>query len=350
MAEAADVLVNNDWDFIDEADMEAARSFVEISKSLSIIVIGKPGIGKSSLVRSLLDHDLPAEKKPIVKSGMLPVTTKTEVYTIPLGDVSVMVYDTKGMFDVDDETIRKVEEVCNNDCTGNGVLLICFEMHTRIDMPAVQRMLALLHQKYGRKIWEVTVIALTKADQYPKREWLQKWYQKLSPEKYLKAKFGEALECDRQVIQSLFTSAKVGMSREEFDKLKIPILPTSHLTTEAMVKMEKVGYESWFDTLLETCCTRERGAAFVKINSKRLSTKCTKAACVAVGTVSGAGIGATVGVPLLLIPFVGEVVGVTSGTLAGGTIAAIVTHKMYCYLRRRQRKKDPRFESGMTVK
>ena len=285
MAEAADALVIHDCDFIDEADLiEASKSLAEISKSLSIFVIGSTGVGKSSLVALLLDpeRELPAVEKLVVKPGMLPVTTKTEAYRALVDDVSIVIYDTKGMFDVsggdyENETIERVEEVCNNDCTtSNGVLLICIEMYQRIDVSTMERMLTLLHRKCGRKIWEVTVIALTKADQYPESEWLwsKKWYQ--SSQKILREKFEEAL-CDaRQYLRSLFTSATVGLSEEEFDKLEIPILPTSQLTIDAMSRMEKVGYVSWFDMLQTQCRTRVHGAAPVKIHLKRLSIKHTK--------------------------------------------------------------------------
>ena len=335
-----------DWHYIDEAEQREAES---AEKSLGIIMFGKPGAGKSTLVVSLLGSG--AAKMPLIGSGMQPVTTATESYIVAVSDVrGVKIYDTRGIFDVsgghhENETIRKVGEVCNNDCTG-GVLLICIEMHERIDRSTMERILALLHRTYLKRIWKVTVIALTKADRYPESEWLRskKWYQ--SKQKVLKEKFEGALREARQYLRSLFTSDTVGMSEEEFDELAIPILPTSQLTTDAMSKMEKVGYESWFDTLLETCCTRKQGAAFVKIHSKRLSTKRTKAASVAVGTVCGVVSGVTVAVPTSLIPILGKVVGGPLGGIVGGTVFTVVSNELYCYLRRRQRKEDPRFGPG----
>ena len=68
------------------------------SKSLTIVVVGKPGCGKSTLIRDLLDSDQ-AASRPRVGEGTHPVTMETETYKIQVGDIVVNVCDTRGLFD-----------------------------------------------------------------------------------------------------------------------------------------------------------------------------------------------------------------------------------------------------------
>ena len=80
-----------------------------------------------------------------------------------------------------------------HDATVSGVLIVCIPMHERLDEAALET-LAILHDKIGKDIWRYTVIALTKADEYPQAQWLEskKWFNKSAPiiksefEKYLK--------------------------------------------------------------------------------------------------------------------------------------------------------------------
>ena len=260
-------------------ELEATLKEMEkLGKSLAIFTVGKCGVGKSSLIRDLLGPN--AKKSPVVKGGMLPGTMTENEYVIPVGDgVSVNVYDTRGTFDGcgghhEEKTASLVGKVCQNDL--NGVLLVCIEMHSRLDEGAIKT-IALLHQQFGMEIWRFAVIVLTKADDYPKDEWLKskKFYQRKDP--ILKREFEKNLQKCKKSLQEIFTSPEtdsqcyIGISQQQYDDLNIPILPTSTLNPKAIKKMEGVGYESWFDMLLLECCKQEQGAALVKIHSQRLA-------------------------------------------------------------------------------
>ena len=250
--------------------------------SLRIFTAGKAGAGKSSLVCDLIGPG--AKEKPAIAAGWDPCTIKVREYEIPVATgVSVYVYDTRGMFDAvagdhEDKTTDSIGEVCRNDAS--GVLIVCIPMHDRLDESAVET-IASLHQKFGKEIWRYAVIALTKADQYPRDQWLsqgsKKWYKKTEP--ILKTEFENYLQKCKNSLRTIFTSSEagarrrcyIGMTKEEYDKLEIPILPTSTLTRDFVSKMRAVGHEYWFDLLLVECCKREQGMALVNIHSKRLN-------------------------------------------------------------------------------
>ena len=307
------------------------------SKSLFIFTVGKTGAGKSSLVGDILGPD--AEKKPSPKRGMQPATMGAESFEIPVGDVSVKIYDTRGMFDGcggnhESETLRQISQICRNDV--HGVLLVCIEMHQRLDKSTLET-LALIHKRFGKEIWRCAVIALTKADRYPTTEWLEskKWWQREEP--ILKKKFEEDLSAAKKYLKSLLTGSRdvasecyIGLTEEEFEQLEIPILPASQLSSDPMSRMEVVGHESWFDTLLVACCRREGGIGLVKIHSKRLShlPKETVATLDPTGYFGQS-----------LIQFVREVM-----KSAFGKTALIVAWKVYWSTYSSQLKERPRFE------
>ena len=207
---------------------------------------------------------------------------ETEPYKIKVGDVTVNVCDTRGLFDTDgggheEITIEHVKQICTND--RNGVLLVCIEMHSRSDA-TIAETLVHLHKTCGpqAQIWDFAVIVLTKANEYPEADWLQKRGKWESRGSVIRREFEKCLIGNKQHIRRLFTdtemkeSCRIGMSKEKFDKLNIPIIPVSrHLHEEDAKRMEKAGYGSWFDYLLVECTTREKGVGLLQIHKERLS-------------------------------------------------------------------------------
>ena len=68
------------------------RAIGDVNKSLTIVAVGKPGCGKSTLIGDILGPD--AKEKPKVGGGKQPVTTETTVHVskyTDVGDLSVSV-------------------------------------------------------------------------------------------------------------------------------------------------------------------------------------------------------------------------------------------------------------------
>ena len=240
-------------------------------KTANIYTYGMGCSGKSSIVRELLGPK--AKAKPKVESGAKPVTLQKETYTIPIGDVVVNVLDTPGMFalnqeEKDKETLRDTAIVWQNDRSG-GVLLVCIPMHIRMDRSTME-LIVQLNNEIGKEIWHYVIVVLTKADEYPEREWLVNSKGRKS-RLVLSEKFKETLESAKEELKAIFTSPDVGLNEREF--LDIPILPTSQYTANpgAMEKMEQVGYESWFDMLLLQCCKKDNGLGLLNIHKDRLA-------------------------------------------------------------------------------
>ena len=164
--------------------------------------------------------------------------------------------------------------------TGKGIIIICIKMYERIDESSMAT-LAMLHQKYGLRIWKHVVIVLTMADRYEEHKWLK---LKLKPPKFegsnsefLIKKFRDEVDNRKNLLKTYCTdktlqpSCCIGMTDEdEFNNLKIPVLPTSQLKKHEMDRMKQVDCGYWFDQLLIKCCQRVQGCALIQVHEKRL--------------------------------------------------------------------------------
>ena len=94
----------------------------------------------------------------------------------------------------------------------------------------------------------------------------------------LQGKFTEEVEEWRNNLRNLFTatadqvhpSCHIGMTAQEFDRIKIPVIPTSQLDRGELDKMKHVGYGHWFDRLLIKCCQKLQGSG-LRLHNERLS-------------------------------------------------------------------------------
>ena len=248
--------------------------------SASIITFGRPGSGKTSLAHSISD-----DKTFAGKSGMRPGTVQMFQTSIAVGDVELQVIDTRGMKDAtkatkqDEETFDKISRIISNDGTStNGVLIVCIEMHERVDESTIAT-LAMLHKRFEVNVWYRAVIALTKADRYEESKWPEppkRLGRRSMTKAFYKDNFTKKINECKEDLKYYFTredckpKCHIGMTSEQFDELDIPIVPTSELTGEAMKRMKKVGQEYWLDELIVSCCQREKGIVLLRLHKYRL--------------------------------------------------------------------------------
>ena len=247
-------------------------------QSATIFIFGRVGSGKSSLASCIVGQDTDAFK---IKSGLKPDETGIDKVSIQVGQVTLNVVDTHGMMDPsegshNEDTIELMSSITRNEM--KGMLIVCIEMHERIDESTLEA-LAKLHKRFKDQcIWQYVVFALTKADRYDEHEWLEAKKFGKSKKAFLREKFAEALENCKTSLKGYFTnnatikvkqSCRIGMSAEEFDK--IPIIPTSKLKMHTLDRMKQVGCQYWFDVLLIKCCQRIQGCGLIRIHEERLS-------------------------------------------------------------------------------
>ena len=139
---------------------QAAQAWLDASQSLTIVVIGKMGVGKSSLVNGILG-------KEVAPEGLGPYSYTQAVvpYTKEINNVTVTVIDTPGLQDpdIEDEVIFEQIRKVTGD-SGVDLVLFCLKMSdrfTRGDQEMIQR----TGEIFQRSIWNNTLLVLTFANE-----------------------------------------------------------------------------------------------------------------------------------------------------------------------------------------
>lgn len=128
------------------------------SKELSIIVIGKMGVGKSTLVNGLVGAEVAK-----VGAGAAAVSDAVVGYRMERNDISVSVFDTPGFDDPQREDEQTAEEI-NTAIRGKiDLVLICFDIRTRLCRSDLN-ILRQLNSFFNIKDWKSVLIILTFAN------------------------------------------------------------------------------------------------------------------------------------------------------------------------------------------
>ena len=165
---------------MDEREQKLIYSWVLGSKSLNILIFGKIGTGKSSLINTLLKEQVAEEGEGIYsKTKAVESYTRTirPIETI-INNVRVTLWDTPGLrdpFTDGKKTLNAISNVCGNV----DLFLFCTRLdQTRLcqdDVDAIRDLTAAL----GENIWKRAIFALTFANKThpssggPNAEYLQ---------------------------------------------------------------------------------------------------------------------------------------------------------------------------------
>ena len=139
---------------------------------LAILVCGKTGVGKSTLVNSILRADLVPAGGPGSRlessdstTALDPVTSRIEEVTGNVRGANIRVFDSPGLqdgTDRDDEYLDMMSKVVDR----SDLVLYCFEMTASRWLAADQIAIELITKRFGVEFWFKCVVVLTKANQF----------------------------------------------------------------------------------------------------------------------------------------------------------------------------------------
>ena len=224
---------------MEEREQKLIHAWVFGSKSLNILIFGKIGTGKSSLINTLLKEEVAEEGE-----GFYSKTKEVESYTRTIrplqtiiNDVRVTLWDTPGLrdpFTDEKKTIDAISEVCCNV----DLFLFCTRLdQTRLsqdDVDAIRDLTSAL----GENLWKRAIFVLTFANKtHPPSGGP-------SPD-YLQSRESEWQSGLRDLVR---THAHV----KNINPSTIPVIPTGY-------KEEPLpGGREWFIPFWEACLARVR--------------------------------------------------------------------------------------------
>ena len=128
-------------------------------KSLRVLILGKSGVGKSSLINALFGC------VKVAGIGTLNAeTSEVEDYDLELGGVIVKIYDTPGFLDGESKKNKKHLQKIRDVCKCVDIIFLCFRMdgHSK-DLEEPLNLLASSFDKESN-FWSKTMVVFTMAN------------------------------------------------------------------------------------------------------------------------------------------------------------------------------------------
>ncbi len=297
------------------------------SKNINILVTGKTGVGKSTLVNGIVGRE-------VAKQGdsLDPETSEVTAHTTREGDITVNVFDSPGLQDGTENEAKYLADM-KQKCADVDLVVYCMRMsETQVpeggpDMKAIK----LLNETFGHDMWKNTVFLLTFANDVVESAELEAGDDPSDQHQY----FNEQL----QILEALIRERlhiTVEVPKEIVDG--IIIIPAGHKSEPLLPDSASVAGEShwlsrvWLKALAVT--KPQAQLALIKLNLHRINTNESEyendgdivgeliSKHKLVFSEKGADIGKSLGIPA------GEIVGELAGFLTGreSFIDSLVLH------------------------
>lgn len=241
---------------------EAMNQWWKDSNSITVLITGKTGTGKSSLVNAILGKEVATVGKKLD-----PQTTEVSSFDTSVDGIKVIVWDSPGLQDGLNNEAAYLHDIETN-CKGKiDLFLCCISMENKRFLTGsrdIESMIKLT-DKLGKEIWDNAVLVLTCAN------------------KFISSKKSTMVNCDdlNEKIKKIFTEQletwktklmkclKEDLHLSIETVMKIPILPAGRRGLPVLLN----GLSPWLSDLwMESLLATKRNAqpALVKMNLHRL--------------------------------------------------------------------------------
>ena len=239
------------------------------AKSISILLTGKTGSGKSTLVNGILGVNVNAEGAAKEGNGIKePCTTEVTEYKTKKGTVDITVWDSPGLQDGTDNQesyLRQIKEKCiQRDLTMYCIKVADTRFVRGTDNPDVVAMKKLT-ESFENDFWENAIIMLTFANVL---EAFHVEWSFLQPEQKSEA-FQSVIQDWKEQVQVILMH-DVGVPKDIVDE--IPVIPAGHYLLRALPDREYWLSDLWF-VCINAIPRPEVKVALIKINQNRLKRK-----------------------------------------------------------------------------
>jgi small GTP-binding protein len=136
--------------------------YMNNKRELNLMVFGKTGVGKSTLLNSLFEKEL------FETGAMLATTKEIDKSSRIMHGVKVNFFDTPGLFD-DKEMDKKYLADINTYIPQMDIILFCFDIHDNRFRSEDFWLMKYLDKMFGNMIWDKTIIVCTFANKLTKQ-------------------------------------------------------------------------------------------------------------------------------------------------------------------------------------
>ncbi len=152
-----------DFTFSDAVN-EHNRKLLDSKTDLTIMILGKPGVGKSTLINGLLGKKL-ADVSVVGGIGVQGCTREIQSYLIEERNATVTIWDTPGLLDPTCDTDKILDTVAEK-CASINLFLFCIDMSDTRYLPdnIVQKMIKKINSILGGEVWQMTLVLLTRTN------------------------------------------------------------------------------------------------------------------------------------------------------------------------------------------
>jgi small GTP-binding protein len=142
-----------------------------LEKPITILIMGKTGVGKTSTLRKLLGKDVGKVDK------FKPATMSVETYSLEMNGIKIKLIDTPGLCDGlkeerrDEKYIKRIQKkIVKKDV---DVILYMTELKDSRVRRDEQDGIKIISESLGSNIWKNSIIVFTKADLATNHEYLE---------------------------------------------------------------------------------------------------------------------------------------------------------------------------------
>ena len=284
-------------------------------RPLVLVVLGKSGVGKSSLINNFLELEDP--NKCEANDGASTTTREVEKKAKTKQEIPIQMIDIPGLGGVDSSNTRKVlKDISKATNKQADVVLYCVSMHpaSHIDTSDV-KVIKRITSAFGTDLWSHTILCLTFANTC-----------KIESDEVYKSR-----------VESYAQQFQKALRRTNIFNVQVQSVFSTRSEKRVIIPVIPVGYDpkrqlplsqNWSDQLFAEILNHSDAKSIPSLLDTKgiLEPAAELGGSITIGTAVGAAIGTAIGLPLF---GVGAVPGVAVGAAIGAAVGAVLPAATY---------------------